>query len=91
MKTISIFPTPVLYGSAGPFTITQTQIDNYIAAHPLNGATFAASMEQIYTQFYLHMFMLYDNFEEFATNAVQVILFLHRLIILVISQVVKCC
>jgi Starch-binding associating with outer membrane len=68
MKTISIFPTPVLYGSSGPFTITQTQIDNYIAAHPLNGATFAASMEQIYTQFYLHMFMLYDNFEEFSTQ-----------------------
>ena len=68
MKTISIFPTPVLFGSTGPFTITQAQIDSYIAAHPLNGATFAASMEQIYTQFYLHMFMLYDNFEEFATQ-----------------------
>lgn len=68
MKTISIFPTPVLFGSPGPFTITQTQIDNYIAAHPLDGATFAASMEQIYTQFYLHMFMLYDNFEEFSTQ-----------------------
>ncbi|MEO6330864.1 MAG: SusD/RagB family nutrient-binding outer membrane lipoprotein, partial [Ginsengibacter sp.] len=68
MQNISIFPTPVLFGSAGPFTITQTQIDDYIAAHPLNGATFALSMEQIYTQFYLHMFMLYDNFEEFSTQ-----------------------
>ena len=68
MKTISIFPTPVLFGSGGPFTITQAQIDAYIAAHPLNGAGLAAQMEQIYTQFYLHMFMLYDNFEEFATQ-----------------------
>ena len=68
MKTISIFPTPVLFGSGGAFTITQSQIDAYIAAHPLNGAGLAAQMEQIYTQFYLHMFMLYDNFEEFATQ-----------------------
>jgi hypothetical protein len=65
MKMISIFPTPVLFGSAGPFTISQGTIDAYVAANPLGG-TMAQQMEQLHTQFYLALFMLYDNFESFA-------------------------
>lgn len=65
MKMINLFPTPVLFGSSAPFTIPQSTIDNYIVANPLGG-TFAQQMEQIHTQFYLALFMLYDNFEAFS-------------------------
>lgn len=66
MKSTTIFPSPVLYPGGGPFAISQTAIDSYLAAHPLNGATFASQMEQVHTQFYLALFMFYDNFEAFA-------------------------
>lgn len=66
MKSTSIFPSQVLYPGGGPFSISQTAIDNYLLAHPLNGATFDLQMQQLYTQFYLAHFMWYDNFEEFA-------------------------
>jgi len=65
MKMISIFPTPVLFGSPGAFTISQPTIDAYVAANPVAG-TMAQQMEQIHTQMYLALFMLYDNFESFA-------------------------
>ena len=66
MKSTSFFPTPVLYPGGGPFSIPQATIDAYIAARPLNSASFAAAMEQVHTQFYLAMFMFYDNFEAFS-------------------------
>ena len=65
MKTISIFPPAVLFGSPGAFTISQPTIDAYVAANPLGGSM-AQQMEQIHTQVYLALFMLYDNFESFA-------------------------
>lgn len=65
MKMISIFPTPVLFGSAGAFTISQSTIDGYAAANALSGSM-AQQMEQVHTQMYLALFMLYDNFESFA-------------------------
>lgn len=66
MKSTSIFPAAVLFPGGGPFSISQATIDAYLLAHPLNGATFAAQMEQLHTQFYLAFFMWYDNFEAFA-------------------------
>jgi hypothetical protein len=66
MKSTSIFPAAVLFPGGGPFSIPQSTIDAYIAAHPLNGASFAMQMEILHTQFYLALFMYYDNFEEFA-------------------------
>ncbi|MEO6317071.1 MAG: SusD/RagB family nutrient-binding outer membrane lipoprotein [Chitinophagaceae bacterium] len=65
MKMTSIFPTPVLFGSPAAFSIPQTSIDAYVAANPV-GTGLSQQMEQIHTQFYLAMFMLYDNFESFA-------------------------
>ena len=65
MKMISIFPTPVLFGSPAAFSISQSAIDTYVAANPLGGSM-AQQMEQLHTQVYLALFMLYDNFESFA-------------------------
>jgi hypothetical protein len=54
----------IIAGSAG--TIPQTQIDAYVAAHPLNTAgTFAQQMQQIYTQFWFGIFP--DAQEVFAS------------------------
>lgn len=61
MKSTSLFPTNVF-----TYSISQSSIDDYIAAHPLNGATFDKQMEQIHTQFYLAHFMWYDFFEAFS-------------------------
>ena len=66
MKSTTIFPSPVLYGSSSAFSIPQTAIDAYITDHPLNATTFDKQMEQLHTQFYLAHFMWYDNFEAFA-------------------------
>ena len=66
MKSTSIFPAAVLFPGGSTFSISQTTIDAYLAAHPLNGATFVQQMEQLHTQFYLAFFMFYDNFEAFA-------------------------
>lgn len=66
MKSTSIFPAAVLFPGGSAFSISQTAIDAYLTAHPLNGTTFAAQMEQLHTQFYLAQFMWYDNFEAFA-------------------------
>ncbi len=61
MKSTTLFPT-----NAFNYSISQTAIDNYLAANPLNGATFALQMEQIHTQFYLAHFMWYDFFEAWS-------------------------
>ena len=66
MQSTSIFPAAVLYPGTGPFSISATEINNYLTAHPMNGATLAQQMEQLHTQFYLALFMFYDNFEAFA-------------------------
>jgi hypothetical protein len=65
MKMTNIFPTPVLFGSPGAFSISQSTIDAYITANPLTGS-FAQQMEQLHTQYYLAFIMFYDNFEAFA-------------------------
>ncbi|MEO5592473.1 MAG: SusD/RagB family nutrient-binding outer membrane lipoprotein [Chitinophagaceae bacterium] len=65
MKMVSFFPTPVLFGSPAAFSIPQSTIDAYVAANPV-GAGLTQQMGQIHTQFYLALFMLYDNFESFA-------------------------
>ena len=68
MKATSVFPAPVLFPGGGPFAISQAAIDAYIAARPLNGASMDLQMEQVHTQFYLALFMFYDNFEAFANQ-----------------------
>ncbi|HZE85039.1 MAG TPA: SusD/RagB family nutrient-binding outer membrane lipoprotein, partial [Puia sp.] len=60
MRSTTIFP--------GGIVISQTAIDAYLAAQPLNGATFDDQMKLIHTQFYLAHFMWYDNFEAFANQ-----------------------
>jgi len=59
MQSTTFFP--------GNVVIQQTAINDYLTAHPLNGATFDLQMEQLYTQFYLAHFMYYDNFEAWST------------------------
>ncbi|HEX8356998.1 MAG TPA: SusD/RagB family nutrient-binding outer membrane lipoprotein, partial [Segetibacter sp.] len=61
MKSTTLFPSNVFN-----YSISQTAIDSYLAARPLNGASFEAQMEQIHTQFYLAHFMWYDFFEAFS-------------------------
>lgn len=61
MKSTTLFPSNVFN-----YSISQAAIDDYIAAHPLNGATFDKQMEQIHTQFYLAHFMWLDFFEAFS-------------------------
>jgi len=68
MKSTAIFPSPVLFPGGSNFAISQTAIDNYLAAHPLTGADFDLKMEQLHTQFYLAHFMYYDNFEAFSNQ-----------------------
>ncbi|WP_267297811.1 SusD/RagB family nutrient-binding outer membrane lipoprotein [Parachryseolinea silvisoli] len=58
MQSTTIFP--------GGIVISATAISDYIAAQPLDGATFDEQMEQIHTQFYLAHFMWYDNFEAWS-------------------------
>lgn len=68
MKSTTIYPSPVLFPGPGSFVIPQSAIDDYLAAQPLNGASFDLQMEQIHTQFYLAHFMYYDNFEAFSNQ-----------------------
>lgn len=58
----------MLYPNSGidPLTITESEISDYIAAHPLNGNE-GEMMEQIYTQFYLAHYMYLDFFEAWST------------------------
>ncbi len=49
-----------------PLTITETEIDDYIAVHALTGNQ-EEMMEQIYTQFYLAHYMYLDFFEAWST------------------------
>lgn len=66
MQSTSLYPVASVYG--GSSVISQSEIDAYLAAHPLNtGGAFEAQMEQIYTQFWLAHFMYFDNFEAFST------------------------
>lgn len=66
MQSTSMYPEVQVHG--GSSVISQSEIDDYLAAHPLNAAgSFEEQMEQIYTQFWLAHFMYYDNFEAFST------------------------
>ncbi len=61
MNSTTIFPSNVF-----PYSISAATIANYITAHPLNGASFNAQMEQIHTQFYLAHFMWLDFTEAWS-------------------------
>ena len=58
MQATTLFP--------GGIVIKPDAITSYLAAHPLNGASFNAQMEQTHTQFWLAHFMWFDNFEAFS-------------------------
>lgn len=58
MQSTTLFP--------GNVVIPQASIDAYLAAQPLNAATFEGKMEQIHNQFYLAHFMWMDNFEAWS-------------------------
>ena len=62
MESSTLYP----YSDVAPMQITTTEIDDYLAAHPLTG-TEAEKMKQIYTQFYLAHYMYLDFFEAWST------------------------
>ena len=62
MESSSLFPNSNL----APMEITQSEISDYLAAHPLTGSD-AEMMKQIYTQFYLAHYMYLDFFEAWST------------------------
>lgn len=61
MLSSLLFPNSSLV----PMTITSTEINDYLAAHPLTG-TFDDEMRQIHTQFYLAHYMYFDFFEAWS-------------------------
>lgn len=66
MQSTALYPEAAVYG--GSSVISQSAINAYLAAHPLNSmGSFEEQMEQIYTQFWLAHFMYFDNFEAFST------------------------
>ncbi|AQG78228.1 SusD/RagB family nutrient-binding outer membrane lipoprotein [Spirosoma montaniterrae] len=58
MQSTTLFP--------GNVVISPSDINAYLAAQPLNAATFDGKMEQIHNQFYLAHFMWTDNFEAWS-------------------------
>jgi hypothetical protein len=61
MESTVLFPN---YNLA-PMGITETEISDYITAHPLTG-TFDEKFKQIHTQFYLAHYMYLDFFESWS-------------------------